>query len=148
MKTVALVLSMVAVAWAGPQGGLTYQPPVVVQPQYVTQYDDAPAQYSFQWDINDDYSGNYYGHQEQRDGDNTKGSYYVQMPDTRLLRVDYYVDEYGYHPTITYEGEAQYPSLPIPGYPQPSPTPGPVYVQTTPAPFLPSPTTPQIYALL
>ncbi|XP_071547095.1 pro-resilin-like [Panulirus ornatus] len=130
MKTVALVLSMVAtVAWTAPQSGLNYQPPV--QPQYVTsqpQYPDVPAQYTFHWDVSDDYSGNYYGHQEQRDGDNTQGRYYVQMPDGRRLNVEYYADQYGYHPTLTYEGEAQYPSLPSPGYPQPSPTPGPVYV--------------------
>ncbi|XP_071547561.1 larval cuticle protein A3A-like [Panulirus ornatus] len=149
MKTVALVLSMVAtVAWAAPQGGLGYQPPV--QPQYVTvqpQYPDAPAYYSFHWNVNDDYSGNYYGHQEERDGDNTKGSYYVQLPDGRRQKVDYYVDAYGYHPVITYEGEAVYPSPPSQGYIHPSPAPQPVYVHTTPVPFLPSSTPSQIYAL-
>ncbi|XP_071547560.1 pro-resilin-like [Panulirus ornatus] len=117
MKVVALVLSVVALARAGPQGGYNYEP----------QYPDAPAQYNFQWDVNDEYTGNYYGHQEQRDGPNTQGSYYVQLPDSRLMRVEYYVDEYGFHPTVTFEGQAQYPSAPT--YSQPAPAPQPSYQQ-------------------
>ncbi|XP_064108689.1 cuticle protein 19-like [Macrobrachium nipponense] len=136
MKAVVLALSVAAVALAAPQGGYNYQGPVV-QPQYsapAPEYSDAPAQYTFQWDVNDQYSGNYYGHQEQRDGPNTQGSYYVRLPDTRLMRVEYYVDEYGYHPTVTYEGEAQYPSAPAQTYQQPAPAPSQVYVQPAPAP--------------
>lgn len=48
-------------------------------------------------------------------------SYYIRLPDTRLMKVDYYVDKYGYHPTITYEGEAQYPE-PTKEYSQPKNT--------------------------
>ncbi|KAG7176063.1 Pro-resilin-like 102 [Homarus americanus] len=130
MKTVALVLSVAVVAWAAPQDNYNYQAPAVQQPQYP----DAPAQYNFQWDINDDYSGNFYGHQEQRDGDNTQGSYYVRLPDTRLMRVQYYVDDYGFHPTVTFEGEAQYPSAPTRVYSQPAPAPQQTYQQPAPAP--------------
>ncbi|XP_042884762.1 pro-resilin-like [Penaeus japonicus] len=79
------------------------------------QYPSAPAQYNFKWDVNDSPSGNFYGHQEQRDGANTQGSYYVQLPDGRRLLVEYYADSTGYHPTITYEGEAQFPSGPSQG---------------------------------
>ena len=32
-----------------------------------------PAQYSFQYDVEDQPSGNSFGHQEQRDGDRTEG---------------------------------------------------------------------------
>ncbi|XP_064108573.1 cuticle protein 18.6-like [Macrobrachium nipponense] len=81
-------------------------------PQYsapAPQFSDAPAQYNFQWDVNDRYSGNYYGHQEQRNGPTTQGRYYVRLPDTRLMRVDYYADNHGFHPSVTFEGEAQYP---------------------------------------
>ncbi|XP_069185407.1 pro-resilin-like [Procambarus clarkii] len=74
------------------------------------QYGAAPASYNFQWDVNDQPSGNFYGHGEQRDGDNTQGSYYVQLPDSRQLKVEYFVDQFGYHPTVTFEGDAQYPS--------------------------------------
>ncbi|XP_064108574.1 cuticle protein 18.6-like [Macrobrachium nipponense] len=65
--------------------------------------------YDFRYDINDQYGGNFYGHSEVRDGAVTQGSYYVQLPDSRLMKVNYIADEYGYHPTITYEGEAQHP---------------------------------------
>ncbi|XP_068201854.1 cuticle protein 18.6-like [Palaemon carinicauda] len=139
MKSAVLALSLATVALAAPQEGYNYQGPVVQpqpQPQYsapAPQYNDVPAQYNFQWDVNDQYSGNFYGHQEQRDGSNTQGSYYVRLPDTRLMRVDYYVDDYGFHPTITYEGEAQYPSAPAQTY-QPAPAPSQVYVQPAPAP--------------
>lgn len=33
----------------------------------------SPAKYKFKWDVNDPPSGNFYGHQEQRLGDNTQG---------------------------------------------------------------------------
>ncbi|XP_071547076.1 pro-resilin-like [Panulirus ornatus] len=72
------------------------------------QHPSAPAQYSFQWDVDDPPSSNFYGHQEERDGVNTQGSYYVQLPDGRLLRVEYTVDGSGYHPVLTYEGEANF----------------------------------------
>nr|XP_027224996.1 pro-resilin-like [Penaeus vannamei] len=79
------------------------------------QYPSAPAQYNFKWDVNDSPSGNFYGHQEQREGANTQGRYYVQLPDGRRLVVEYYADSTGYHPTISYEGEAQFPSGPSQG---------------------------------
>lgn len=74
----------VAGTWAAPQEFFVdsdevttrYQTPVL---QYQTptptydQYNDQPAQYAFQWEVNDDYYGNYYGHQEERDGQLTKG---------------------------------------------------------------------------
>lgn len=37
-------------------------------------------------------------------------SFYVQLPDTRVLRVEYTADQSGFHPVVTYEGEAQFPS--------------------------------------
>jgi len=43
------------------------------------------------------------------ESDVTRGSYYINLPDTRTLVVTYYVDADGYHPTITYEGEAVHP---------------------------------------
>ncbi|KAK3864544.1 hypothetical protein Pcinc_029772 [Petrolisthes cinctipes] len=70
----------------------------------------APAQYSFNYAIDDPPSGNYFGHQEERDNDDTRGSYFVNLPDGRKMTVDYFVDQWGYHPTVTFEGEAQFPS--------------------------------------
>ncbi|XP_042893154.1 pro-resilin-like [Penaeus japonicus] len=69
-----------------------------------------PAKYDFDWAVKHDYSGNHFGHQESRDGDYTQGSYYVQLPDSRLQTVKYYVDgDSGYVAEVEYEGEAQYP---------------------------------------
>ncbi|XP_037773908.1 pollen-specific leucine-rich repeat extensin-like protein 4, partial [Penaeus monodon] len=71
-------------------------------------------------------------------------SYYVGLPDTRLMRVEYYVDEYGFHPVITYEGEAQYPSAPAQVYSQPAPS--NVYSQPPPARCISQPAPPQVYS--
>ncbi|XP_042866863.1 cuticle protein 7-like [Penaeus japonicus] len=71
----------------------------------------APAKYDFNYAVNDPPSGNDFGHQEARDGDNTQGSYYVQLPDGRLQRVTYTVNgDSGYVADVTYEGEAHYPN--------------------------------------
>ncbi|XP_037791593.1 uncharacterized protein LOC119586929 [Penaeus monodon] len=86
-----------------------------------------PAQYNTQYAVNDEYSGNNYGHQKDRDGYKTQGTYYVQLPEGRLQKVTYYVDgESGYVAEVTYEGEAQYPayqpSLSTSYQPAPSPS--------------------------
>lgn len=70
-----------------------------------------PAKYDFSWNVKDDYSGNDFGHNEGRDGYDTQGAYYVQLPDGRLQRVTYYVNsDSGYVADVIYEGEAQYPA--------------------------------------
>ncbi|XP_063866913.1 uncharacterized protein LOC135103973 [Scylla paramamosain] len=43
-----------------------------------------------------------FGHSERREGGRTEGRYYVELPDGRTQVVEYYADETGYHPTITY----------------------------------------------
>nr|XP_045603497.1 pro-resilin-like [Procambarus clarkii] len=111
MKTIILVAAVIMAVTARPEGGYGGQGtggPGSGGPG--GQYGAAPAKYNFQWDVNDQPSGNFYGHGEQRDGDNTQGSYYVQLPDSRQLKVEYFVDQFGYHPTVTFEGDAQYPS--------------------------------------
>nr|XP_027225046.1 pro-resilin-like [Penaeus vannamei] len=114
---------LAAVASAVPEEGYNYQSPGGQGSQFPTgaggaQYPSVPAQYAFQWDVNHEPSGNFYGHKEQREDANTQGSYYVQLPDGRRLLVEYYVDASGYHPTVTFEGEAQYPSGGNQGYGQ------------------------------
>ncbi|XP_068216722.1 pro-resilin-like [Palaemon carinicauda] len=79
-------------------------------PSYGAPAATGPAQYDFNYAVKDDYSSNDFGHQESRDGYNTQGSYFVQLPDGRLQRVTYTVDgDSGYVAQVTYEGEAQYP---------------------------------------
>ena len=82
------------------------------RPQRYDQDDDDDAKYQFQWSVDDeDYDKRQlkYGHKEARDGAHTRGQYYILLPDTRLMRVEYYADDTGYHPTITFEGTAVYP---------------------------------------
>ena len=66
-------------------------------------YFQEPANYEFSWEVQDDESGNNYGHQESREGDETKGSYHVLLPDGRTQIVDYVANAEGYMPTIRYE---------------------------------------------
>ena len=97
-----------------------------------------PAKYDFEWAVDDAYSGNDFGQQETRDGDYTSGSYYVQLPDGRLQRVDYQVNgDSGFLAEVSYEGEAEYPA------PSASYQPSPVYERPTPARSYERPTTPR-----
>ncbi|KAK7034472.1 hypothetical protein SK128_023577, partial [Halocaridina rubra] len=87
-----------------------------------------PARYDFNYAVQDDYSGNDFGHQESRDGDVTQGSYYVLLPDGRRQTVTYTVNgDSGYVAEVTYEGEAQYPQQqqqrPSQSYGAPAPRP-------------------------
>ncbi|XP_037786317.1 pro-resilin-like [Penaeus monodon] len=101
---VLVILLMAAAAWASE--GYHYHP----QATHAHKAAHKSARYNYKWEVKDKASRNNYGHEEHRDGALTQGSYFVHLPDSRLMRVDYYVDEYGYHPTITFEGEAKYPS--------------------------------------
>ncbi|XP_063589388.1 cuticle protein 7-like [Penaeus indicus] len=98
------------------------------------------AQYNFNYAVKDDYSGNDYNHQENRNGYDTRGAYYVLLPDGRVQRVSYTVNgDSGYVAEVTYEGEAQHPAYqPAPSrsyQPAPAPSYQPVLTpsyQTTP----------------
>lgn len=87
-----IVLVSVSVASAAPQEGYNYQAPTGQGSQFSSgagqfsgtgqfagsgQYSGdgqfAPAQYSFQWDVNSQAYGNFYGHKEQRENDYTEG---------------------------------------------------------------------------
>ena len=74
-------------------------------------YESGEAKYNFNWAVSDESSENHFGHQEARDGDDTQGSYYVQLPDGRLQKVTFGVDgDNGYVANVEYTGEASYPS--------------------------------------
>ncbi|XP_050729806.1 pro-resilin-like [Eriocheir sinensis] len=104
---VLLILAVVAAAYADkPQPQTGYGVPD--SRSFEDSFED--AKYEFEWSVKDDSSGNDFGQQEARDGDNTRGSYYVQLPDGRLQKVQYFVDgDSGYQAEVNYEGEARYP---------------------------------------
>merc|ERR1719379_3287095 len=85
-------------------------------------YPDEPPKYTYSYSVQDDYTSNNYGANEDRDGYATSGSYYVALPDGRLQKVTYSVNgDGGYVADVTYEGEAQYPEAkpyapPAPAY--------------------------------
>ena len=55
--------------------------------------------------MEDNYSGNQFGHTENRHGGDTAGAYHVRLPDGRLQTVQYTVDNVaGYRATVLYEG--------------------------------------------
>ena len=80
------------------------------RPRYGSHSDEAAA-YRFAYRVLDQYSNNDFGHSEERDDDDTRGSYYVQLPDGRRQTVTYYVNGgSGYVADVKYSGEAQFPS--------------------------------------
>ncbi|XP_045106737.1 cuticle protein 7-like [Portunus trituberculatus] len=62
------------------------------------------ANYEFQYGVSDSRSGNEYGQQESRVGQDTRGSYRVLLPDGRVQVVNYYVSgDSGFVAEVTYE---------------------------------------------
>nr|XP_027216891.1 pro-resilin-like isoform X2 [Penaeus vannamei] len=105
-----IVFGLAAVIAADSRESYEYLPPQRSNEASAESYESSEAKYSFNWAVSDDSSSNEFGHQEARDGDDTQGSYYVQLPDGRLQTVKYFVDgDSGYVAQVSYEGEASYP---------------------------------------
>lgn len=64
--------------------------------------------YEYQYKVEDQTSGNYYGQNEVgKDTGRVEGSYYVYLSDGRLMTVSYYIDgESGFVPKITFQDNA------------------------------------------
>merc|ERR1712055_655645 len=113
-KIAVIAFALVAVVAARPDSfesreAFRYRAPASSRSE--ESFESSEAKYNFQWAVSDESSENHYGHQEARDGDNTQGSYYVQLPDGRLQKVTFYVNgDNGYVANVEYEGEASYPS--------------------------------------
>eukprot|EP00095_Tigriopus_kingsejongensis_P008672 maker-scaffold72_size415059-snap-gene-2.19 protein:Tk08672 transcript:maker-scaffold72_size415059-snap-gene-2.19-mRNA-1 annotation:"hypothetical protein DAPPUDRAFT_112094" len=68
-----------------------------------------PANYNYGYNVNDKHQGANFGHDEQRNGDQTSGKYYVHLPDGRMQTVTYTVDGYkGYVAEVKYTGKAHH----------------------------------------
>ncbi|CAG0919389.1 unnamed protein product, partial [Notodromas monacha] len=77
------------------------------QANYIQRNPNDPSSYNFRYQVRDNI-GNNYGHQEQRQGDNTQGEYRVLLPDGRVQIVSYRVSgDSGFVANVEYEGEAR-----------------------------------------
>merc|ERR1711931_147529 len=127
-----LVLALVAIVAANP-------PPSYSAPAYP----DAHPAYNYNYAVKAE-DGHYgyvdFGQNEERDGYNTYGSYYVALPDGRVQKVTYTVNgDEGYVADVTYEGEASYaPHKPAPAYKPAAAHPAPAY-KPAPASYHPAP---------
>ncbi|XP_071536155.1 cuticle protein 8-like [Panulirus ornatus] len=97
----------------------------------VPSYNDdgpvGPAQYSFSWNVQDDYAGNNYGQEETRNGYDTQGYYYVHLSDGRIQKISYVVSgDSGFLADVEYQGDAHYPAPQHGTY-----NPGPTYQSPT-----------------
>merc|ERR1712088_1003811 len=93
-------------------------------------------------DVLDTYTGNDFGHQEERNDKLTTGSYHVALPDGRVQTVTYTVDGYGgYAAEVTYAGAPVVvkaaPAEPAqPAVKVSEPVPAPTYAPVTHAPVV------------
>ena len=64
--------------------------------------------FDFAYAVQDQYTGNDFGHNSNSDGKVTTGEYRVLLPDGRTQIVTYTADHYnGFQAEVTYEGEAR-----------------------------------------
>ncbi|ODN05194.1 Pro-resilin [Orchesella cincta] len=66
----------------------------------------SPANYKFEYGVDDGAAGPQFGHEEERNGQKTRGQYRVLLPDGRMQIVTYTADENGYKADVTYENGA------------------------------------------
>ncbi|XP_066948518.1 pro-resilin-like [Macrobrachium rosenbergii] len=103
-KIIIVVLGLAAMVAADSRESFEYAPR---RGSSEESYESGEAKYSFNWAVDHDPSSNEFGHQETRDGDETQGSYYVELPDGRLQTVKYVVEgDSGYVAEVNYEGSA------------------------------------------
>merc|ERR1711936_1437451 len=82
----------------------------LARPQEAVAYADEPPVYTYTYAVADDYSGSNFGADEQRDGLVASGSYFVNLPDSRVQKVTYSVNaDGGYVAEVSYEGTAVFP---------------------------------------
>merc|ERR1719410_585347 len=129
MKAFIAISALVAVASAFPNA-----PAPAYAPAPAPAYNE-PAAYTYQYGVQDDYSGANFGQNEARDGYATNGEYRVALPDGRTQIVTYTVqDGYsGYIADVKYEGQAQYPEYKPTYKAEPKYKPAPAYKPAPPA---------------
>merc|ERR1719237_924476 len=82
---------------------------------------EPPQPYSYQYGVQDEYSGTNFAANENSDTKVVSGSYTAQLPDGRVQTVTYTADHYnGYVADVKYEGVPVYPEA-KPYHPAPKP---------------------------
>ncbi|KAJ3644642.1 hypothetical protein Zmor_022357 [Zophobas morio] len=70
--------------------------------------DEAPAPYDFKYKVENPPTNTFFGQNEVGDvTGRVTGSYYVYLPDGRLMTVEYISDQNGYVPRISYQQNAR-----------------------------------------
>ncbi|XP_045476847.1 uncharacterized protein LOC123682326 [Harmonia axyridis] len=71
----------------------------------ITNIDGAPEPYNYNYRVDNPPTGTFFGQDENGDAaGRVTGSYFVQLPDGRLMTVEYFVDgDSGFVPKITYQ---------------------------------------------
>ncbi|GBP26878.1 Pro-resilin [Eumeta japonica] len=69
-----------------------------------------PANYNFEYMVNDHHHGTDFGHHEERQDETARGEYHVVLPDGRKQTVNYEADERGFKPRVSYQGSEGYDS--------------------------------------
>ncbi|KAL1458333.1 hypothetical protein WDU94_008492 [Cyamophila willieti] len=80
------------------------------------QYPSYAPKYEFGYRVHDSYTGSDFGQSEHRDGEVTKGSYHVLLPDGRHQTVNYWSDDSGFHAKVKYDGIAKHYPAPTKSY--------------------------------
>merc|ERR1712088_640127 len=81
--------------------------------------------HNFSYSVEDNSSGNQFGHSETSHAGDTEGTYHVLLPDGRLQTVEYTVRRHaGFQATVQYQGVARsvYQPVEAPAYSYPTPT--------------------------
>merc|ERR1712038_1821290 len=100
---------------------------------------EAAQPYSYQYAVQDDYSGANFAASENSDAKVVTGSYTVHLPDGRVQTVKYTADHYnGYVADVSYEGTPVYPEA-KPYAPAPKYAPAPPKYAPAPPKYAPAP---------
>merc|ERR1712168_1001461 len=131
MFSLALVCSLLSVSSVMADGPPAYGPP--------PSYEKEVAQpYSYQYAVQDDYSGSNFAASENSDTKVVTGTYTVHLPDGRIQTVKYTADHYnGYVADVSYEGTPVYPEA-KPYAPAPKFAPAPPKYAPAPPKYAPA----------
>lgn len=95
--------------------------------------------HNFSYSVEDNSSGNQFGHSETSHAGDTEGTYHVLLPDGRLQTVEYTVRRHaGFQATVQYQGTARsvYQPVEAPAYSYPTSSSHPFQSNPIPAPTL------------